>query len=214
MSAAPPANSDELIASLANLTGLAPAEVRLSNSVEALASALTNTSQAEQYLAAANWNLEHAGALYFDDTQEQDDQDPPQPPATSATMADSNDDKTPDQSRQQPGGGRTLGGAYVPPSASSSSSARQPAASRQPQRGVAGLRTLGDLQSSGGGHAHADDDDDSDDDGAQQDFFAGGEKSGLAVQNPNQTNPRDHINSILRRAREYVSIVPAIHASI
>ena len=45
------------------------------------------------------------------------------------------------------------------------------------------------------------DDDDSDED---QDFFAGGEKSGLAVQNPGSSNPRDQINSILDRARRYV----------
>ncbi|KAL1593850.1 protein phosphatase regulator [Paraconiothyrium brasiliense] len=181
MSSSPPANQDELIASLASLTGLAPTE-------------------AEQYLAAANWNLEHAGALYFDDAAPQDEQD-----ATSANdstsqtnMADDNENQTP--AAQQPGGGRTLGGAYVPPTESSSSSAQQPAAQRQPQRG---LRTLGDLQSSGGGgHGHAHDDDDSDDDDEQHDFFTGGEKSGLAVQNPNQSNPRDQINNILRRARQ------------
>ncbi|CAO2647290.1 Nn.00g082120.m01.CDS01 [Neocucurbitaria sp. VM-36] len=105
-----------------------------------------------------------------------------------------------------PGGGRTLGGAYVPPAAGSSSSASQLAAtSRQaPQRG---LRTLKDLQSSGGGHGHAHDDgdgdsDDNDQDDENQDFFAGGEKSGLAVQNPNQANPRDQINNILKRARQ------------
>jgi UBX domain-containing protein 1 len=70
---------------------------------------------------------------------------------------------------------------------------------------VAGARTLRDLQSSGGGHGHAHDDDDDDDDHADdenQDFFAGGEKSGLAVQNPNQSNPRDQINNILKRARQ------------
>lgn len=123
-------------------------------------------------------------------------------------MADDNQDQTPDQAQQQqPGGGRTLGGAYVPPTASSSS-ASQPAA-RPPQRGVAGLRTLGDLQPSGGGHGHghAHDDDGSDDD-ENHDFFTGGEKSGLAVQNPNQSNPRDQINNILRRARQSASPSP------
>ena len=99
------------------------------------------------------------------------------------------------------GGGRTLGGAYVPsPAPAASSSSAQPAAARgQPtQRGVAGARTLRDLQASGGGgHGHAHDDDDE-----NQDFFAGGEKSGLAVQNPNQSNPRDQINNILKRARQ------------
>lgn len=103
-----------------------------------------------------------------------------------------------------PGGGRTLGGDYVPPTEGSSSAA-QPSSSRQaPQRG---LRTLKDLQSGGGdGHGHAhdggDDSDDDDQDDENQDFFAGGEKSGLAVQNPNAANPRDQINNILKRARQ------------
>ena len=71
------------------------------------------------------------------------------------------------------------------------------------------MRTIQDLQASGGGHGHAhahdDGDRESDEDyepEENQDFFAGGEKSGLAVQNPNQDNPRDHINNILRRARQ------------
>jgi len=103
-----------------------------------------------------------------------------------------------------PGGGRTLGGAYVPPTAEASSSSAQASSSRQaPQRG---LRTLKDLQSSGGGAGHAHDDGgDSDEDlqdDENQDFFTGGEKSGLAVQNPNAANPRDQINNILKRARQ------------
>ena len=62
------------------------------------------------------------------------------------------------------------------------------------------MRTLRDLQGDGGGrghgHAHGDDDDDEN----EQDFFAGGEKSGLAVQNPN--NAQDHIRNIIERARQ------------
>jgi UBX domain-containing protein 1 len=107
-----------------------------------------------------------------------------------------------------PGGGRTLDGTYVPPSAaaSSSSASQQASSSRQaPQRG---LRTLKDLQSGGGGaggHAHGEGDHTSDEDAQDdenQDFFTGGEKSGLAVQNPNAANPRDQINNILKRARQ------------
>lgn len=101
-----------------------------------------------------------------------------------------------------PGGGRTLGGSGVPsrPVASSSS---EPIASRPrpgpqraaapPQRGAGGARTLRDIQGdSHAGHGHDDDDE-------EEDFFAGGEKSGLAVTNPN--NPRDQIESMLDRAR-------------
>lgn len=104
-----------------------------------------------------------------------------------------------------PGGGRTLGGDYVPPTEASASSAQASSSRQAPQRG---LRTLKDLQSGGGsgGHGHAHDDDrdsdDDDQDDENQDFFTGGEKSGLAVQNPNAANPRDHINNILKRARQ------------
>lgn len=111
------------------------------------------------------------------------------------------DDDTPQNNPpQQTGGGRTLGGDYVPPTASSSS-ASAAAPRQQPQRG---LRTLGDLQSSAGPSQQSNRDRDSDsdyEDDENQDFFAGGEKSGLAVQNPNQSNARDHINNILKRAR-------------
>lgn len=157
-------------------------------------------AQAEQYLTAGNWDIQTAAALYFDDAAPEDE------PASDAEMADENPQKpAPNPAQQPPGGGRTLDGTYVPPPAGPSSSASQPSGSRPPQRG---LRTLGDLQSSGaGGHGHSHDDGDraSDSDYQEdenQDFFAGGEKSGLAVQNPSQSNPRDQINNILRRARQ------------
>jgi UBX domain-containing protein 1 len=68
---------------------------------------------------------------------------------------------------------------------------------------------LGSLNNSGGGHGHAhDDDDDSDDDDFEpdeqpRDLFAGGEKSGLAVQDPvaNRNDPRKVVNDILKKAR-------------
>lgn len=179
---------DAQIAQLANLTGLDPA-------------------QAERYLNASNGDLTLAASLFFDESAEQAEDNS----ASDVDMAgDDQGDSNPPQ-QPVPGGGRTLGGAYVPPPAgASSSSSQQPARNQPPQqRGVAGLRTLRDLQSSGGGaghgHAHDDGDRDSDEDFQDeegQDFFAGGEKSGLAVQNPNQANPRDQINNILKRARQ------------
>ena len=155
---------------------------------------------------ASNGDLTLAASLFFDEsTEQQDDTSDP-----DVDMAGDEQPANPSPNPPQqpvPGGGRTLDGAYVPPPAGapSSSSTPKPAASKQPaQRGVAGARTLRDLQSSGGGHGHAHDDDDDDDDkdDENQDFFAGGEKSGLAVQNPNQANPRDQINNILKRARK------------
>ena len=69
--------------------------------------------------------------------------------------------------------------------------------SKQPVRKK--FATLGDLSGGGsGGHAgHGHDDDDDDDD--DQDFFAGGEKSALAVQNPD-----DLKRKIIEKARRSV----------
>lgn len=69
----------------------------------------------------------------------------------------------------------------------------QPSAPQAPKKKFA---TLGDLAGGGGpshaghGHGHGDDDDDDDDDfepsdDDNPDLYAGGEKSGLAVENPN-----------------------------
>ncbi|KAF2727838.1 SEP-domain-containing protein [Polyplosphaeria fusca] len=175
MSAEAPANRDALIAELASLADL-------------------ESEEAEQYLIAGNWNIESAASLYFDGATDDHDRD--------TAMAG---DEQPQESASNPppqGGARTLGGDYVPSESSSSAAPRQ-----QPARG---LRTIRDLQSSGGaahGHAHGDDGDHASDedynDDENQDFFAGGEKSGLAVQNPN-SDPRDQINNILRRARQNV----------
>ncbi|EGN97269.1 hypothetical protein SERLA73DRAFT_183932 [Serpula lacrymans var. lacrymans S7.3] len=126
---------------------------------------------------------------------------------------------------QADAGGRTLGGgnseplpsAWVRPAAaprvgrigdwgSSSSSSRGPSG-----RGIA---TLSDVSASrpGGGVARLppsaaddDDDDDDEDEDKRQTFFAGGERSGLSVENPNR---RDNIpggnvvRDIIRRATE------------
>ena len=87
-----------------------------------------------------------------------------------------------------PPAGRTLGGGPVPAAASnipaSTSSKRKPAPKK--------FATLGDLNAGGSGDA----DDDSDED-ENQDFFAGGEKSGLAVQNPDDIKKR-----ILEKAKQ------------
>ncbi|KAG9894898.1 SEP-domain-containing protein, partial [Aureobasidium melanogenum] len=58
------------------------------------------------------------------------------------------------------------------------------------------VRTFRDLQND----EDRGDDDHSDQD-PQQDFFAGGEKSGLAVQDPNR-RPQDHFNNIMNQARQ------------
>lgn len=101
-------------------------------------------------------------------------------------------------------GPRTLDGRPAPQSKSRSSRA-----TAQPKR--KGLATLGSL---GGGpsnaqNAHDDHDDDEDyssddDNGNRGNLFAGGEKSGLAVQDPDQGGggSRKIISDILAKARE------------
>lgn len=111
-------------------------------------------------------------------------------------------------------GPRTLDGRPAPEASGSSAAAKKPAAPPAKQRG---LRTLGDLAHGGhAGHGHAghghdhsdDDDDDSDDDFEDEsrgprDLFAGGEKSGLAVQDPaaQPHGPKKLINDIIAKAK-------------
>jgi UBX domain-containing protein 1 len=70
----------------------------------------------------------------------------------------------------------------------------------------------GDGGHAGHGHAHDEEDDDSSDEDYEpgeepRDLFAGGEKSGLAVQDPsNRNDPRKVVDDILKKARAYVSI--------
>jgi UBX domain-containing protein 1 len=69
-----------------------------------------------------------------------------------------------------------------------------------------GVRTLRDLQAS------ADDDDDEDEDKKKRDLFAGGEKSGLAVQDPSRGGSggrgTDHFQNILSQARNNAPRAP------
>lgn len=67
----------------------------------------------------------------------------------------------------------------------------------------------------GHGHAHDDDSDDENykDDEQPRDLFAGGEKSGIAVQDPNRKGDGKSIaNDILKKAREQVT--PIVHRNL
>lgn len=98
-------------------------------------------------------------------------------------------------------GPRTLDGRPAPEyaAASSSSAAKKP----QKRTGLATLSSIG----GGNGQDDSEDDDDYDDDDDERrgprDLFAGGEKSGLAVQDPSQrsSDPRRMINDIVAKAR-------------
>lgn len=143
--------------------------------------------QAEQYLTASGWDLENAVPAFFAD-QEEDAAGPSEPASRPAAAAEYT-------------GPRTLDGRPAPQYASAPSSS---APKRPPKKkGVATLSSMG------GGHDDHDDseeDDDEDEAGRPRDLFAGGEKSGLAVQDPPQrsSDPMKLINDILAKAKAYV----------
>ena len=99
--------------------------------------------------------------------------------------------------------GRRLGGGTDDSPAEDASSHPEASSSRrgtQPQRKK--FATLGDL-SAGGPEGPSQAGDDSDDDETKQDMFAGGEKSGLAVQNPDDLKKK-----ILEKAKRLVATIP------
>ncbi|KAI1812797.1 SEP domain-containing protein [Poronia punctata] len=145
-------------------------------------SALTGASPevATQYLSANNWELNLATDAFYEDDGNENDAATASSPAVPADYT----------------GPRTLDGRPVPQAIPTTSSA----ASKRPQKKT-GLATLSSL---GGGSSHNHDDDDSDDDDhpSHRDTYAGGEKSGLAVQDPNQrADPKRIINDILAKAK-------------
>ncbi|KAL8696279.1 MAG: hypothetical protein Q9201_007740 [Fulgogasparrea decipioides] len=166
---------DEAISQFSALTGVAPFEAR-------------------RYLEANQWDLPAAAAEYYTSLEEASIEE--QPPLETTTQEHQNLTANPPSA---PGGGRALGGENVPQSIPTTSSmSDQPASSSRaaPKK----FATLGDLSGGSGaghgGHGHDHDSDDSDSD-PKQDLFAGGEKSGLAVQNPDDLKKK-----ILERARK------------
>ncbi|KAJ6438211.1 SEP domain-containingprotein [Purpureocillium lavendulum] len=147
------------------------------------ATAATTDEVAVQYLGAHNWDLAAAITSYYADGD--DDKDDIAEPASEEPYT----------------GPRTLDGRPAPQAYAQPSRSR---ASQPKRKGVATLGSLG-----GAAHQHDDDDDEDDDyssdadDDGRGNLFAGGEKSGLAVQDPRQegSGPRSIINDILAKAR-------------
>ncbi|KAI1340742.1 hypothetical protein F5Y15DRAFT_377810 [Xylariaceae sp. FL0016] len=137
-----------------------------------------NTDEAFQYLTACNWDLDAAVQSYYAAS----DLDAP----TSADAA----------APAEYTGPRTLDGRPAPQAIpTTSSSYKKPAPKK---KGLATLSSIG-----GGAHDHDDDDSDDDDDDRHRDTYAGGEKSGLALQDPNQRghDPQRIINDIVAKAK-------------
>ncbi|KAI1183581.1 hypothetical protein F5B17DRAFT_434472 [Nemania serpens] len=140
------------------------------------------------YLTTNDWDLSTAVQAYFADEDDDKEED-----ATPATAGGASSSAAPTDYA----GPRTLDGRpaprAVPPTSSSSSSSKRP----QKKKGLATLSSIG------GDDAHDDADDDDDDErDPHRDTYAGGEKSGLAVQDPNQrSDPRRIINDLLSKAK-------------
>ncbi|KAI2629343.1 SEP-domain-containing protein [Hypomontagnella submonticulosa] len=145
------------------------------------------TEQATRYLSGSNWDLPAATEAYFADAEEAESR-----LSEGATMTSDGVDVESVWT-----GPRTLDGRPAPqaiPTTSSSSSSKRPPKKK-------GLATLSSIT---GGHAHDHDDDNDENDGddLHRDTYAGGEKSGLAVQDPNQrSDPRRMINDLLAKAK-------------
>ena len=156
---------------------------------EAFRSMTDIDTKARQYLEAAQWDFASAMTTYYNpaeetaDSQESQDEDMPNSDVPSSTSA-----------IPQPDGGRRLGEdtptAQPIPSTTASQSARPPKRAAAQKK----FATLGDFGNDSHGH---DDPNDSDYNDDKHDLFAGGEKSGLAVQNPDDLKKK-----ILEKARK------------
>ncbi|TKA83589.1 hypothetical protein B0A55_00393 [Friedmanniomyces simplex] len=132
-------------------------------------------SVAQAALESTNWDVEEAADLYF--------------AANDANTGGGDDElmETMGQPQEQSEQEQSQ-----PQQAQGSQPARRPPGQRPKQM------TLQDLQRGQDG-----DEDDDDDDDKPRDLFAGGEKSGLAVQDPSkQGGPMDHFKNIMNQARQ------------
>ncbi|KJZ74516.1 hypothetical protein HIM_06112 [Hirsutella minnesotensis 3608] len=150
----------------------------------------TSEENAVAYLEGHNWDLVAACNSYFAD---EDDRIELEGAGAASTPP-----------REPYSGPRTLDGRPAPQAYS-----RDRGTASQPKK--KGVATLGSLGSSS--HQHGDDEDDADDDfdgdgddDGRGNLFAGGEKSGLAVQDPKQEGgSRGIINDILAKAKANAS---------
>lgn len=183
------ADNNAMIAQFCGITGATPQAVCLDFTTTSLPPTFTNSYQAEQFLISSEWDLEDAAAQYYASQEEPADLAEGGPAAAAPAPPEYT-------------GPRTLDGRPAP-----ESRAEAVASSSRPHRQAArtGVATLGSLPS--GAHGHDDDDsadEDYHDDEQPRDLFAGGEKSGLAVQDPRRNDPRSLVDDIIKKAKSYV----------
>lgn len=200
-----PQDRDQLLVRFCELTDATVDEVRPVHGALHLNAHLVR--QARHWLSTTNWDLSDAIDWYYMPEEEREAR---RQMEEEEGMPDQEDDRA-ELSSARPGGGRTLGGDPAPSTAHASSTRSEPSSASSGQKGAKKrFATLGDLnreqshsQRGGHGHGHGQghghDDEEEEDDEERQDLFAGGEKSGLAVQNPG--DPRRQVRDILEKAR-------------
>ncbi|KAL9110742.1 MAG: hypothetical protein Q9227_004734 [Pyrenula ochraceoflavens] len=158
--------------------------------------------QAQQYLVPHGWNVESAVTEFFTAQEEAENQPSHTNQGTGGTLDGTRDDDEfrpeneedyiPEREPFAAGSqGRRLGDEGDPVLEPRPSRQPQPKSSTNKAQGQKKFATLGDFSSGSQPHESDDEDDDK-----KQDLFAGGEKSGLAVQNPDDIKKK-----ILERAR-------------
>jgi UBX domain-containing protein 1 len=142
--------------------------------------------KARQYLEAAQWDFPSAMTAFYnpaDETEEAQDED----------MTNS-DEPSSTKDVPHPSGGRRLGEGPSDPQPIPTTSSSQPS---RPPKGAAAQKKFATLGDFGNDSQGRDDPNDSDYDDEKQESFTGGEKSGLAVQNPDDLKKK-----ILEKARK------------
>ena len=177
-----PTIQDEDVSQFCAMTGVRPEQVSLSTLPRMhLCPANIIVPKAQEYLAANGGDLEAAVTEFF---AEQDE---------ALQEGNTGPGQTLGESESAPSAGRSLAGSS---SQSPSFPPQQSSTSRKsaPKKKFA---TLDDFSSGGG------DDSEEEDDAVNRDLFAGGEKSGLAVQNPD-----DIKRKIIEKAKRLVRALP------
>ena len=197
-----PADHDALIEQFRGLTGVARHEVS-SLELSCLKNLTDELRKAQQYLATNQWDLSSAAAEYYTSLEEATEA----PTAIDADNSDTDEEQSipePSVPRTTRSSGRTLGDDVANQPIPTTSSMPPPPSSSSKPPPKKKFATLGDLGGGGStghdGHGHDDDDEDDDE---NQDLFAGGEKSALAVQNPD-----DIKRKILERAKKLALTLP------
>lgn len=135
--------------------------------------------QAREFLEASHYDVQQAAANYF--------------AATEQDSVDTDVDDDEPQPAQSSSSAAPIGGAQQSSSASKGKGKKVPRPNTK-------FSSLGDLQRR---EEAGEQDDDSDKD---QEYFAGGEKSGMAVKDPKNggRSADDHIQRLLKTAKQYV----------